>query len=163
MVATPIAATNRYIAPEVTVVYFMDTVADLTAPTRAELDAGQDLTAEIAAMTGWEIAADRVAVPDLGTRFTGRISGRVNPGDAQIVFYADQATADIRDVLARGDQGFIWIADGGDVPTQKARAFEVDVSAVTPTTDVGGTEGSRIMVDFSTTRVAEETVIPAAV
>lgn len=163
MAATPISETDRYIAPEVTVVYFLDTVADLENPDRTELDAGQDLTAEIAAMTGWEVSADRVAVPDLGTRFTGRISGRVNPGDAQIVFYASQDTQDIRDVLARGDAGFIWIADGGDVESQKARVFEVDVSAVTPTVDVGGTEGSRIMVDFSTKRVAEETTIPAEV
>lgn len=159
--ATPITATDRFINPEVTQVYFLATVADIEAgPLRSELDAGDDLTDEIAAMTGWEITADRVAVPDLGSRFTGRISGRVNPGDAQIVFYADQQTTDIRDVLARGDTGYIFIADGGDVAGQKARLFEVDVSAVTPTTDVAGTEGARIMVDFSTKRVNEAVSIP---
>jgi hypothetical protein len=161
MAPTPLSTTDRYISPEVAKTYFVPTIADLTAPTRLEIDAGTDLTAEIAAMTGWEVSADRVAVPDLGTRFTGRISGRVNPGDAQIVFYASQDTADVRDLLARGDAGHIWIGDGGDVPTQKARVFEVDVSAVTPTIDVGGTEGARVMVDFSTKRVAEETTIPA--
>lgn len=161
MAPTPLSPTDRYIAPEVTKTYFLPAVASLVAPTRLEIDAGTDLTAEIAAMTGWEVAADRVAVPDLGTRFTGRISGRVNPGDAQIVFYASQDTADVRDLLARGDAGFIYIADGGDITGQKARVFEVDVSAVTPTVDVGGTEASRVMVDFSTKRVAEETTIPA--
>lgn len=161
MAPTPLSVTDRYISPEVAKCYFISTIADIDNPTRLEIDAGTDLTAEIAAMTGWEISADRVAVPDLGTRFTGRISGRVNPGDAQIVFYASQDTADIRDLLARGDSGFIYIADGGDVTGQKARVFEVDVSAVTPTIDVGGTEGARVMVDFSTKRVAEETTIPA--
>src|SRR5690554_291076 len=158
---TPLTATERYIAPEVTKVYWVPTVADITAPERTELDAGTDLTPEIAAMSGWEVAADRVAVPDLGTRFTGRISGRVNPGDAQITFYASQDTADVRDVLARGDKGFVYIADGGDVPTQKARVFAVEVSAVTPTVDVAGTEAARIMVDFSITAVAEQVEIPA--
>jgi len=158
---TPLTATERYISPEVTKVYWVPTVADITAPERAELDAGTDLTNEIAAMSGWEVAADRVAVPDLGTRFTGRISGRVNPGDAQITFYASQDTADVRDVLARGDKGFVYIADGGDVPTQKARVFAVEVSAVTPTVDVAGTEAARIMVDFSITAVAEQVTIPA--
>jgi hypothetical protein len=158
---TPIAETNRYIGPEVTVVYFLDTVADLDGgPTRSELDLGQDLTHEIAAMTGWEITSDRVAVPDLGSRFTARISGRTNPGDSQIVFYADQATDDIRSVLARGDQGYVYIADGGDVAGQKARLFAVDVSAVTPTTDVGGTEAARVMVDFAITGVNESVTIP---
>lgn len=159
--ATAINATNRYINPEVTVVYFMDTVADLSAgPTRSELDAGQDFTAEIAAMTGWEIAADRVAVPDLGTKFTGRISGRVNPGDSQIVFYASADTDDIRQVLTRGDQGFVFIADGGDVVGQKARLFAVDVNAVSPTTAVEGTEAARVMVDFAITDVNEDVDIP---
>jgi hypothetical protein len=158
---TPLTATERYISPEVTKVYWVPAIADITAPQRAELDAGTDLTPEIAAMTGWEVAADRVAVPDLGTRFTGRISGRVNPGDAQITFYASQDTADVRDVLARGDKGFIYIADGGDVPTQKARVFAVEVSAVTPTVDVAGTEAARIMVDFSITAAAEQVEIPA--
>ena len=158
---TPLTATERYISPEVTKVYWVESIADITSPARAELDAGTDLTNEIASMTGWEVAADRVAVPDLGTRFTGRISGRVNPGDAQITFYASQDTQDVRDVLARGDKGFIYIADGGDVPTQKARVFAVEVSAVTPTVDVAGTEAARVVVDFSITAVAEQVEIPA--
>jgi len=158
---TPLTATERYISPEVTKVYWVESIADITSPARAELDAGTDLTNEIASMTGWEVAADRVAVPDLGTRFTGRISGRVNPGDAQITFYASQDTEDVRDVLARGDKGFIYIADGGDVPTQKARVFAVEVSAVTPTVDVAGTEAARVVVDFSITAVAEQVEIPA--
>ncbi len=161
MAPTPLNPTSRYIAPEVTKTYWVPTVATLASPTREELDAGTDLSAEIAGATGWEVSADRVAVPDQGSRFTGRISGRVNPGDAQIVFYADQQTADVRDLLARGDLGNIFIADGGDVTGQKARLFAVEVSAVTPTTDVAGTEASRIMVDFSITAVAEEVTVPA--
>lgn len=162
MAPTPINRTRRFISPEVTRFYWLDTVADINAPTRAELDAGQDMTDEIADATGWEVAADRVAVPDLGTRFTGRISGRVNPGDAQIAFYASEDTEDIRDVLARGDKGFVFIADGGDVEGQKARMFEVEVSAVTPTVDVGGTEAARVMVDFSIIAVSEEVTVPGA-
>lgn len=162
MAPTPLNPTSRYISPEVTKTYLVPTVASFTtAPTRAELDAGTDLSPEVAAATGWEISADRVAVPDLGTKFVGRISGRTNPGDAQIVFYASQDTADVRDVLARGDTTNIAILDGGDVTGQKGRLFAVQVSAVTPTVDVAGTEGARIMVDFSITAVNEEFTIPA--
>lgn len=159
-----IPETIRYINPEVTVVVFMDTVADLDAgPTRTELDAGQDYTGEIAGMSGWEASADRVAVPDLKRKFVSRIAGRVNPGDSQIVFYASQDTNDIRQIHARGDKGFVWIADGGDVPTQKSRLFAVDISSVSPTTDVGGTEGARVMVDYAITGVNEDVDVPAAV
>lgn len=162
MAPQKLAATNRYISPEVTKVYLVQTVATLAEPTREELDdvTSYDLSDEIAAMTGWEIAADRVAVPDLGTKKTGRITGRINPGDGQISFYADQETGDIRDVLTRGDLRYIYILDGGDVPGQKGRGFDVEVSSITPTVGVAGTEGERIMVDFSIRDWAEEVTIP---
>lgn len=163
MAPAPLSETTRFINPEVTVVYWLVAATTLATPTRAELDAvtASDLTGEIAAMDGWTIASDRVAVPDLGTKFTGRIGGRTNPGDAQITFYASEDTVDVRDVLTRGDRGFVYILDGGDVEGQKARGFEVEVSSVSPTVDVAGTEAARIMVDFSINRVAEEVAIPA--
>lgn len=163
MAPQPLNKTQRYISPEVTRVYQVAEVADLANPTRQELDAGTsvDLSDEIAAMTGWEVSADRVAVPDLGTRKTGRISGRVNPGDAQITYYASQDTDDVRQVQKRGDRFYIYILDGGDVTGQLARGFEVEVSAVTPTVDVAGTEGARVVVDYSINDWAEEVIIPA--
>jgi hypothetical protein len=163
MAPAPLNTTERYINPEVTVAYWVTAVADITAPTRLELDAvtSWDLTGEIAAMTGWEVSADRVAVPDLGSKKTGRITGRVNPGDAQITFYASSDTEDVRDIKARGDVGFIIILDGGDVEGQKGRAFAVEVSSLTPTVDVAGTEGARVMVDYSINDWAEEITIPA--
>jgi hypothetical protein len=163
MAPAPLNPTERYINPEVTVTYWLTLCANINAPTREELDAGTsvDLTGEIAGMSGWEVSAERVAVPDLGSKKTGRITGRVNPGDAQIVYYASSDTADVRDVKARGDTGFIFIADGGDIEGQKARMFAVEVSSLTPTVDVAGTEGARIMVDYSINDWAEEVTIPA--
>lgn len=160
MAPTPLNTTNRYIPPEVTAVYWVPTIADINNPTRLEIDAGTDLTAEVGGMTGWEVSAERVPTPDLGSKFTGRIGGRVNPGDAQISFYASEDTMDIRDLLARGDVGYVYIADGGDVAGQKARVFQVDVSAVTPTIEVAGSTPAMVNVDFSTRRAAEETTIP---
>lgn len=163
MAPQPLSETRRYINPETTVVYWVVSVVDLTNPTRDELDhaTSVDLTGEIAGMTGWEVSADRVPVPDLGSKKTGRITGRVNPGDAQIAYYADEATADIRDAKSRGDTGAIYIFDGGDIEGQKARGFAVEVSSITPTTDVAGTEAARVMVDYSITDWAEEVIIPA--
>lgn len=163
MAPEPLSETRRYINPETTVVYWVPTVVSLASPTRDELDhaTSVDLTGEIASMTGWEISADRVAVPDLGSKKTGRITGRVNPGDAQIAYYGDETTADIRDVKSRGDGGAIYILDGGDIEGQKARGFTVEVSSITPTTDVAGTEAARVMVDYAINDWAEEITIPA--
>nr|MDT0660866.1 hypothetical protein [Micromonospora sp. DSM 115978] len=162
MAPQPLPATTRYISPEVTATYSVPTIAVLGEPTREELDhaTAVDLTPEIAAMTGWEISGDRVAVPDLGTRKTGRISGRINPGDAQISFYASQDTADVRTVIQRGDRTNIVILDGGDVPGQSMRVFAVEVTAVTPTVGVAGTEGERVIIDFAISDWSENAVVP---
>lgn len=161
--ATPLNRTDRYIAPGVTKTYMLPVVATLGLVTRVEINqAGSwDLTGEIAAATGWEIKSNRVPTPDMGTPFTGRADGRTEPGDAQITFYASRDTNDVRQILQRGDRHVIYIADGGDVPGQLARAFRVSISAVTPTYDVGGTEATRIMVDYSISQVEERLIIPA--
>ncbi|MFI9526350.1 phage tail tube protein [Micromonospora rosaria] len=162
MAPTALPATDRYISPEVTVYYWVPEIADINQPDRDELDHADawDLSAEVASATGWEVAADRVAVPDLGTRKTGRISGRINPGDAQLTCYASQDTDDVRAVIKRGDRGNVFIGYGGDVAGQHARVFAVEVSAVTPTVDVAGSEASRVILDFSITDWAEDVVIP---
>lgn len=159
-----LTATQRYINPERTAYYLVPTIADINAPTREELEAADawDVTKEIAAATGWEVTTDRVAVPDLGSRKTGRISGRINPGDAQISFYASEDTQDIRQELKRGDRTHVVILDGGDIPGQAMRVFAVEVSAVTPTTDVAGTEAARVVVDFAITDWSEDAVVPPA-
>lgn len=160
--ATPaITVTDRYIHPETLKIYWLPAVANVNAVTRAEMNAGSDLTAEVADATGWEVSADRVAVPDAGSKFTARISGRVNPGDAQITLWADKQTTDIRDLLSRGDSGYILMLYGGDVAGQKMDVFPVEVSAVSKPVQLGG-EAARIMVDFSIRRVpGEDVAIPA--
>lgn len=161
MPTAAITVTDRYIFPEVGKIYWLPAVANVNAVTRVEMNAGSDLTAEVADATGWEVSADRVAVPDAGSKFTARISGRVNPGDAQLTFWADQQTTDIRDLLSRGDQGYVLMLYGGDVAGQKMDVFPVEVSAVSKPVQIGG-EAARIMVDFSIRRVpGEDVAIPA--
>ena len=158
---SPLAPTKRYVAPEVTKTYWAANVADINTGVRNEMEAGVDLTGEIAAMAGWEISADRVPTPDLASKRTGRITGRINPGDASITFHASETTADIRDVLERGDRGYIFILDGGDVPNRKMRVFKVEVAAITPNIDVAASENSRIVVAFSIEDWAEKVANPA--
>lgn len=161
----PLPKTKRYINPEATTVYLIKEVEDLDAITREEIDAATsiDLTGEIESMTGWEISTDRVSVPDLGSKKTGKIAGRVNPGDAQITFYGDESTVDVRDAIERGDRCVIVILDGGDVPGRKMRPFETSVSGVTPTTDVKGADPVRVVIDFAIEDWAEGAEVPAVV
>lgn len=161
MAPTPLNPTDRYIHPETIKCYWVAAIANTSAPSRAELNAGTDLTAEVADAAGWEVSAERQAVPDAGTQFTARISGRINPGDSQITFWADKQTNDIRDLLSRGDVGHIVWLWGGDVAGQKMDVFPVEVSAIGKPVQIGG-EPARIMVDFSVRKLpAEDVTIPA--
>lgn len=162
MPTAPLVATDRYIHPEIAKTYWLPACANVNAPSRAEMNAGTDLTREIADAAGWEVSAERQPVPDLGSKFTARISGRINPGDSQLSFWADQqTTGDIRALLTRGLQGFIMIMLGGDVAGQKADVYPVEVSAISKPLQVGG-EPARIMVDFSIRRLpGEDVTIPA--
>ena len=52
MPATPLTPTTRYFPPGVRKVYWVPTISNYNAPTRGELNAGTDLSAEIETMNG---------------------------------------------------------------------------------------------------------------
>lgn len=162
MPPTALNPTKRFIHPGTAKTYWVPTVASLsTGATRVELDAGTDLTGEIADMPGWMMSPQQAEVPDLGKRFVARVPGRINPADSQIVFWASSDTADVRDLLDDGDTGYIAILHGGDVVGQKYWLWPVTVNAVSPPVNVGGDAG-RIIVDFvHTAEPARNLAIPA--
>lgn len=156
-----LATSNRYIHPGTAVTYFLPAVATLGSPSRVEIDAGTDLTGEVADAPGWAVSANRVPAPDLKRKFTSRIAGRIDPEDSQFMFYADKETTDIRSLLSRGDQGFILIAHGGDVEGRLYDIYPVEVVAISKPLNVGG-DPAQITVDFAiTSEPAEDVPLPA--
>lgn len=156
-----LATSNRYIHPGTAVVYWIPAIATLDSPTRVEINAGTDLTGEVADAPGWAVSANRVPAPDLGTKFTSRIAGRIDPEDSQILFYADKETTDVRSLLSRGDQGYILIAHGGDVAARLCDIYPVEVVAISKPLNVAG-DPAQIPVDFAiTAEPAEDVALPA--
>lgn len=162
MPATPITATTRYFARGVTKCYFLTTVADLTTgPTRAELDAGQDLSTEIAAIDGWLTEGEDIDTPDLATEFTGKIPGPTSVDDSSITFYADEMGDDVRSLLTRGTSGFIVFLDGGDVEGGPMDVFPVRVRSQGKARSLDD-DAVTIEVSFSVTREpVENLTVPA--
>lgn len=125
---TALPASDRYIMPGVSKVFYLPTVADpTTGPTRAEITAGTDLSNEIAAISGFSSTANMVDVPDLKSRFTRQIPGRLSAEASSITFYADRGGDDVSAVLPRDTAGFIYFMDGGDVPGDKSDLFPISV------------------------------------
>jgi hypothetical protein len=164
MPATPAPTTTRFFHVGETVVYYLPAIAAANlVPTRAEIDAGTDLSDEIADISGWMLQGAEIETPDLGSKFNKKIPGRTSVDDSSLTFYADQRGVDVRSVLPRGTNGFIVFADGGDVTGALADVFPIRVRSVGKVRSVGD-EAGRLTTSFSVTKQpAEDVALPATV
>lgn len=159
MGATPLSAFTRYYPPGTRQVYWVAAIANTDAPTRSELDAGIDLTSEIAAMAGFSVASATVSVPDLHSRFAPDIPGQITAASSSITFYADEDSQDIREILPRDTEGYVVVLWEGDHAGRYMDVFPVTVISVPK--DVTTTNAGQMTVDFAVTAVpAENVVIP---
>lgn len=164
MPATPLPASNRFIQPGVTVVLLLPAVADISAPTRAEMDAGTDISDEIADWSGWNKQTTSVPTPSLGSRFTSSIPGRQTSEDSSFTVYGDKAGTDIRTVVTEDSEWFVMFMDGGDVATQVADVYPARCSSVSKVRNAAGDAALQVRTDFTITRPpAQDVTIPAAV
>lgn len=161
MPPTPLNPTtgNRYIPPGTRKIYWVTTIATYTAPTRAELNAGIDLSAEVAAVNGFTVTSGTVPTPDLSSRFVSEIPGTITAPSSQLSFYASNTSNDVRTVLPRDTVGFVVLLWEGDVTGQRCDVFPVKVTASAPNGSM--TNPEQIDVSFSVTKVpANNVVIP---
>lgn len=161
MAATPLASANRYFPTGVSKYVYCASVSVKTAPTRAEINAGTDLSPEIAEVDGWQVTSELIDVPDLNSPFTSKIPGRTSADDSSITFYADPSGSDARTLFPRNTAGFILRMDGGDVTGRKMDVFPVRVSSAPK--DMGtGDDAATIQVMFAIiAEPAENVTIPA--
>lgn len=162
--ATPvITASTRYIDPAVTKCYYVPTIAaaNLT-PTRVELNAGTDLSPQVADWSGWTVTSNLVDTPDLGTTFTSKITGRTESADSSLTMYASKNGVDVRALLPRLTTGYIVFMDGGDIAANKCAVYPVTVSSCSLVRTVSGTEAAKVMVQFAiTAQPGENLTVPA--
>lgn len=157
MPATPIAAAVRYIHPGVTKMYFLTAIAatNLQA-TRAELDAGTDLSPELSATSGWSVGSNIVDTPDAGSEFTSKIIGRTNSPDSTATFYMTKTGADaLRALLPRNTTGFVVFCWGGDVEGNLADTFPVTVASAAKEVTLATEDPARVMMSFAITATPE--------
>lgn len=164
MATPPLSQSNttRYINANVTKCYYLpDVAAANLTPTRAEMNAGTDLSFQISDINGWLVAGNDVETPDLGTTFTSMIPGRTKADSSSITLYAATTGVDVRTLLPRGTAGFIMWCDGGDVAGQKADVFPIRVRSNGKSRSTGE-DPAKITVECSiTAQPAENVTIPA--
>ena len=163
MTQTQITASKRFFQPEVSVYLWVPTIAAPTGiPTRAELTAGTELSAEVADIAGFTGTQNFFDSPDFNHRFVSKLPGRVTAADSSLTFYGSEDGQDIRSVLTRGDRGFLVIMDGGDVAGYLMDIFDVQVGSLSPQRSVDE-KAFEIVVSFGIMHPPVESVaIPAA-
>jgi hypothetical protein len=160
MAPPPLDPTQRYYPAGTRKCYFLSTTANYLSPTRAEMNAGVDLSAEIESVTGFSLTAAMVNVPDMGSRFVQQIPGALESSKNDITFYQDLQSGDVRQIFAIGVTGFIIMLWDGDVAGQLMDVFPVQIASVAP--DPAVTKAAMLTVDFAPSGVpAIGVVIPA--
>ncbi|MGX9921789.1 phage tail tube protein [Streptomyces sp. NPDC002248] len=159
--STPIPASVRYYRRGTTRVLWVPTIADKTAPTRAELDAGIALEGETGAMAGWQTTSETVQTPALGSRFTPVVGGAITAADSSLTFWASKTGEDVRAVLIREAAGFIVWMDEGDTAEGTMDVYPVTVTSQAKVRELDA--AAQIMCQFAvTSEPAENLPIPAA-
>ena len=156
MAAPPIGASSRYIPEGVTKFYWVVTIANYQSPSRPELNAGTDLSPEIAGTGNWGIISGSIDAPDLATLFTSQIAGKVTIDGPTIDMYADQTSSDVRTLLPRGTAGFVVKFPEGDVTGRKMDVFPAKVLQQSKPTNL--TNPSIIQLIFAVTKIPAENV-----
>jgi hypothetical protein len=161
MAATPLNPAERFSALGSLEVVFVPVIAAADGiPTRAEIDAGTDLTTEIAEWEGFLVQSETIDVPDL-TRYTGTIPGRITVEPGQLSIYADRGAVDVRTVLPRDTTGYILLMDNGDTPTDLMDVWPVQVRSLAKVRSMEA--ATLLQAAFSHPRLpVEDATIPAA-
>jgi hypothetical protein len=161
MPAPNIVASTRYARFGVTRVVYALTISNYQSPTRAEINAGQDLSTEVAEISGFVLTQGFIETPDLATSYTAQILGRRSAEESSITMYASVNSVDVRGILPRGTTGFLLWFDEGDVPGRKYDVYPITVGSVGKERTTDDT-AARLVVNVAVTREpAENITVPA--
>lgn len=108
-------------------VYWVPTLASLTSPSAAEINAGTNMTAQVADISGFEFSNSPIPTPDLASTFTSTIPGEDTAQEPQLMFYEDDTTNALQATLAKGTVGHVVIFYKGTVGASPASADRAEV------------------------------------
>lgn len=97
----------RYFRRGTTKIYFAPSIADVDAPTEAEMAAATELSCEISEISGFAFQNNPIDVPDMCSAFVKKIPGEDTADDSEIIFYEDDTSNPLFATLAKGEEGYI--------------------------------------------------------
>lgn len=156
---------NRFVRPGVTEVYFLTTVADMsTGPTKAELEAGKNLSGFIRSISGFNTTVGRIPTPDLGSRHESSIPGNLETSESTIEFYEDLDSNELETTFKRDTEGYIAIYPRGQKEGDTSGfCYPVRVGSRSANITVSSSDPATFTVTFAVTgEPAEDLAVPTA-
>lgn len=139
----------RFFRRGVSAIKFLPAVAG-ASPTRPEITAGTDLTAQVADINGFQLKNSPIATPDLSTTFDSQIDGPDATDDSSLIMYDLSDSAAIRTALAKGTNGFLVLFPYGDVSAKRCEVWPVRSTGVNDQWTLGA-DPARYQVGFAVT------------
>lgn len=161
MPATPITPASRFFRPGITKAVWCPSVANIAAITRTEINAGSDVSKDVADIAGWMVSGQKIDTPDLNSRFVSNIPGLTSADESSVTYYQGVTGVDVRTLMPRDADGFMVWFDGGDVAGRKCDVFPCRVLSVGKQRSMGA-EAARLVIQYAvTSEPAENVTIPA--
>lgn len=156
-----ITASTRYFPRGTSKCYYVPSIAASTlTPTRAELNAGTDLSPQLADWSGFSVTGEQIDTPDLATTFNSKIPGATSAEESSLTMYSSKDGVDSRTLLARSVTGYIVWMPGGDVSGYKASVWPVTVTSNSEV--IASDDAGKRNIQFAVTALPQENVtIPA--
>lgn len=150
---TACATTGTYTYDRNVQALWIATVANVQAPTAAEVATGVDLQAtyNLTDILGWEPDTEKLVSGDWGP-FQKQRMGKQKVPDSALMFAAARNGADVRALWDRGDTGYIMLLPSGPYLEQTAapvHCFSVRVSQITQRQQLRTGGGSLLIASFT--------------
>ena len=126
--------TVRFFRRGTTKVYVVPTIASTTlVPTDDEVNAGEDISDQIAAFENFTFSNSPIPTPDLGSTFTTSIPGEDTADNPQLTFYELLTGNTLQTTLAKGTVTHLVIFFAGLAGATPAAADKAEVWKVIST------------------------------
>lgn len=132
--------------------WFVPTLVSQSAPSLAAIQAGTDMTARLAEISGFTFKATKVATPTLDTVFDTSIAGVLEADDATLTLYdIDDSSDPVKTALSPlNTNGFIvWIPYGATV-AKKVEVWPVRVGSYSTVKTVANEPAKSMLSVFIT-------------
>lgn len=153
----------RFMRRGITKFFWIPTATSSTVVTAAQVNAGVNVTPQIAEVSGFNFANSPITTPNMEEEFTPQIPGEDTAADSSITFYEIRGATDtIHDAQPKGDTGYMVIFFGGIAGSTPAAGDDADVWPATVGSNSrgysAGNEAATYVVNYSITAPPGEDV-----